>query len=208
MRPTRAPNRASATTTDQPAEAVKMAAAVAVAVNVPSEVKAALNAQTAKSALTNPRLAKASAQKAVPTAKVVASVLSVNAKNLAWTTTQPMTRLSHRLNRTTTPRLTDPLAKAVNAPMVDADAVAVVNVRHKHLPTRRAPVQKKQFMPLTKRQPRLQTTAWKTVKPRLPKASATTNVANAVAVNAPVANAKHATVNLTKTVQMTSDIHR
>lgn len=68
-------------------------------------------------------------------------------------------------------------------------------------------MQKKQFMPLTKRQPRLQTTAWKTVKPRLPKASATTNVANAVAVNAPVANAKHATVNLTKTVQMTTDMH-
>lgn len=75
-----------------------MAVVVVVAVSVPSEVKAALNAQTAKNALTNPRLAKANAQKVAPTAKVVASVLSVNAKNLAWTTTQPMTRLSHRLN--------------------------------------------------------------------------------------------------------------
>lgn len=98
MRPTQAPNRASATTTDKPAEAVKMAVVVVVAVSVPSEVKAALNAQTAKNAPTNPRLAKANAQRVAPTAKVVASVLSVNAKNLAWTTTRPMTRLSHRLN--------------------------------------------------------------------------------------------------------------
>jgi hypothetical protein len=104
--------------------------------------------------------------------------------------------------------VTDPRAKAVNVLMVDADAVAVVNVPHKHLPTRQVPAQKKRFMPLNKRQPRLQTIAWKMVKPRLPKASAPTNVANAVAVNAPVANAKHATGLPMKTAQMPSDIHR